>query len=120
MYVTPLNTLNEGFFPGGILFSCLYDRKVKDVFAAGGRYDGLIKEHRPKIGSNFEERHGVGFSLNWEKQLIQHVPTKAAGKAFLKKTEEETPGIFNMRRVSRLTMDGDCTRWLAVKLTISY
>ena len=82
------------------LFSCLYDKKVKDVFAAGGRYDSLIKEHRPKIGSRFEERHAVGFSLNWEKQLAKPVP-RSSGKSFLKKAaDEEAQGIFSIKRVS--------------------
>lgn len=100
IYIAPLSSLNEAFFRGGILFACLYDKKVKDVFAAGGRYDSLIKEHRPKIGSRFEERHAVGFSLNWEKQLAKQVP-KTTGRAFLKKAvEEEAQGIFSAKRVS--------------------
>jgi translation initiation factor 2-alpha kinase 4 len=99
IYIAPLSSINESFFRGGILFSCLYDKKVKDVFAAGGRYDALIKEHRPKIGSRFEERHAVGFSLNWEKQLAKQVP-KTTGKAFLKKAVgEDTQGIFSAKRV---------------------
>lgn len=99
IYVSPLSSINEAFFSGGILFACLYDKKVKDVFAAGGRYDSLIKEYRPKIGSHFEERHAVGFSLNWEKQLAQPIP-KGAGKAFLKRAEEEPQNLFSARRVS--------------------
>ena len=103
IYIAPLSSINEAFFRGGVLFSCLYDKKVKDVFAAGGRYDSLIKEHRPKIGSRFEERHAVGFSLNWEKQLAKPLP-KTTGKAFLKKAaEEEAQGIFNAKRVSRMS-----------------
>lgn len=99
VYIAPLSSINEVFFRGGTIFSCLYDKKVKDVFAAGGRYDSLIKEHRPKIGGRFEERHAVGFSLNWEKQLAKQVP-KATGKAFLKKAaEEEAQGIFSTKRV---------------------
>lgn len=102
IYIAPLSSLNEAFFRGGILFSCLYDRKVKDVFAAGGRYDSLIKEHRPKIGSRFKERHAVGFSLNWEKNLAKQVP-KTTGKAFLKKAaEEDAQGIFSAKRVGIL------------------
>lgn len=99
IYISPLSSINEAFFSGGILFACLYDKKVKDVFAAGGRYDRLIKEYRPKIGSHFEERHAVGISLNWEKQLAQPAP-KSAGKAFLKKSDEEPQSIFSARRVS--------------------
>lgn len=99
VYIAPLSSINESFFRGGILFACLYDKKIKDVFAAGGRYDGLIKEQRPKIGTRFAERHAVGFSLNWEKQLAKPVP-KATGKAFLKKAvEEEAHGIFSAKRV---------------------
>ncbi|KAK4250333.1 kinase-like domain-containing protein [Corynascus novoguineensis] len=102
VYIAPLSSINEEFFRGGILFACLYDKKVKDVFAAGGRYDGLIKEHRPKIGSRFEERHAVGFSLNWEKQLAKPVP-KTTGKAFLKKAvDEDAHGIFSAKRDNQL------------------
>jgi eukaryotic translation initiation factor 2-alpha kinase 4 len=99
VYICPLSSINEAYFRGGILFACLYDKKVRDVFAAGGRYDSLIKEYRPKIGNRFEERHAVGFSLNWEKQLAKPVP-KATGKAFLKKAvEEEAQGIFSAKCV---------------------
>ncbi|KAK2058552.1 Serine/threonine-protein kinase, partial [Colletotrichum caudatum] len=92
IYVTPLNSLKESFYTGGILFSCLYDKKVKDVFAAGGRYDSLIRENRPRIGNHYEERHAVGFNLSWEK--LSRAP-KSGGKAFLKKSEEESHNIFN-------------------------
>ncbi|KAL2163091.1 hypothetical protein VTH06DRAFT_6927 [Thermothelomyces fergusii] len=107
VYIAPLSSINEAFFRGGLLFACLYDKRVKDVFAAGGRYDGLIKEHRPKIGSRFEERHAVGFSLNWEKQLAKPVP-KTTGKAFLKKTvDEENHGIFSTKRCDVLVASFD-------------
>lgn len=92
VYINPLSSVKENFFSGGMLFQCLYDKKVKDVFAAGGRYDSLIKAHRPKIG---EEPHAVGFSLAWEK--LARLPK--TGK-FLKKSEEEAQGIFNAKRVS--------------------
>lgn len=97
VYINPLNSLKEGFYTGGILFSCLYDKKTKDVFAAGGRYDQLIKEHRPRIGGQFGERHAVGFSLAWER--LARV-SKVSGRPFLKKGEEEGNGMFNTRRVS--------------------
>lgn len=107
IYVSPLSSINEAFFRGGVLFSCLYDKGVKDVFAAGGRYDGLIKEHRPKIGTRFEELHAVGFSLNWEKQLAKQLP-KSTGKAFLKRAaEEEAQGIFSTKRCDVLVASFD-------------
>jgi eukaryotic translation initiation factor 2-alpha kinase 4 len=97
IYINPLSSFKEAFYSGGLLFSCLYDKKVKDVLAAGGRYDNLIKSHRPKIGGHFEERHAVGFSLAWER--LAKIP-KTGAKPFLKKSEDEATGIFNKRRVS--------------------
>ncbi|KND93967.1 Serine/threonine-protein kinase gcn2 [Tolypocladium ophioglossoides CBS 100239] len=88
IYVNPLNSIREDFCLGGLLFSCINDRKVsKDVFAAGGRYDHLIKEQRPKIGGRYDERLAVGFNLAWEK--LARMP-KSGGKSFLKKAEDET------------------------------
>lgn len=104
IYVNPLNSLKESFYTGGILFSCLYDKKMKDVFAAGGRYDSLIREHRPRIGGQFEEKHAVGFNLAWER--LARVP-KMGGKAFLKKAEEEAHGLFNARRCDVLVASFD-------------
>lgn len=104
IYVNPLNSLKEGFYVGGILFSCLYDKKVKDVFAAGGRYDHLIKEQRPKIGGQFSERHAVGFSLAWER--LARMP-KSGGKSFLKRVEDDPSGIFNARRCDVLVASFD-------------
>lgn len=108
IYISPLSSINEAFFSGGLLFACLYDQKVKDVFAAGGRYDSLVREYRPKIGSQFQERHAVGFSLNWEKHLAAPIP-KQTGKAFLKKAEEETQSIFRTRRCDVLVASFDPT-----------
>ncbi|KAH7008448.1 anticodon binding domain of tRNAs-domain-containing protein [Ilyonectria destructans] len=104
IYVNPLNSLKEGFYMGGILFSCLYDKKVKDVFAAGGRYDHLIKEQRPKIGGQFSERHAVGFSLAWER--LARMP-KSGGKSFLKRVEDDPSGMFNARRCDVLVASFD-------------
>jgi len=98
IYVNPLGSLNEKFYKGGVIFSCLFDRKIKDVFAAGGRYDSLIREHRHKTGTNSEERHAVGFNLAWEK--MARLP-KANGKGSLRKPEDELNGIWCTKRVRR-------------------
>lgn len=97
IYVNPLGSLKEKFCKGGIIFSCLYDRKIRDVFAAGGRYDSLLREHRHKTSSHSDERHAVGFNLAWEK--MARMP-KQNSKGFLKKPEEDTSGIWNVKRVS--------------------
>ncbi|KAI1354991.1 serine/threonine-protein kinase gcn2 [Xylaria sp. FL0043] len=104
IYISPLSSIKANFFTGGILFQCLYDKKFKDVFAAGGRYDSLIRAHRPKIGSQGEGPHAVGFSLAWEK--LARLP-KPSGRAFLKKPEEEHPGVFNAKRCDVLVASFD-------------
>ncbi|KAH8821648.1 anticodon binding domain of tRNAs-domain-containing protein [Xylogone sp. PMI_703] len=103
IYVNPLGSLKENFYKGGILFSCLYDRKVRDVFAAGGRYDSLIREHRPRIGNRSEETHAVGFNLAWEK--MARFP-KQNSKAFIKKAEESR-GVWNTKRCDVLVASFD-------------
>ncbi|KAL8843154.1 MAG: hypothetical protein Q9170_000284 [Blastenia crenularia] len=82
IYVNPLGSYNEKFYRGNILFQCVYDSKNKNVFAAGGRYDRLIKEHQliqnpssipAQRGSgprgnnhNIANCHAVGFNLSWQ------------------------------------------------------
>lgn len=95
IFINPLGSLKEKFCKGGVIFSCLYDRKVRDVFAAGGRYDSLIRENRHRAGGS-GECHAVGFNLAWEK--LARIP-KASGKGFLKKPEEDLQGIWNTKRV---------------------
>ncbi|KAM0256379.1 hypothetical protein ACHAQJ_005030 [Trichoderma viride] len=104
VYMNPLNSLKEGFYTGGILFSCIYDKKAKDVFAAGGRYDHLISEQRPKIGGQFEKRHAVGFSLAWER--LAKTP-KSGGYSFLKKSEEDVSSMFSSKRCEILVASFD-------------
>ncbi|KAJ6789717.1 hypothetical protein PWT90_00581 [Aphanocladium album] len=104
IYINPLNSLKESFYTGGLLFSCLYTKKFKDVFAAGGRYDALIKDQRPKMGGSFDERHAVGFSIAWER--LARIP-KAGGKAFLKKMEDDSHSLANPKRCDILVASFD-------------
>jgi translation initiation factor 2-alpha kinase 4 len=96
IYVSPLCSIKERFCKGGVVFSCLYGKKVKDVFAAGGRYDSLVKEHRHKIGTSFQQRHAVGFNLGLER-LVKHPRNRH--KASSKRVEEEVNGIWSTKRV---------------------
>jgi translation initiation factor 2-alpha kinase 4 len=101
VFINPLGSLKEKFYKGSILFSCLYDSKRRDVFAAGGRYDSLIREYRPRIGNQSEDRHAVGFSLAWERLSTSMSRfQKSSSKAFLKKSEDEPKGLWSLRRVS--------------------
>ncbi len=63
VYVNPLSSFNERFFRGEFLFQCIYDNKRRDVFAAGGRYDHLVRYFR--INPKVHPWHAVGFSMNW-------------------------------------------------------
>ncbi len=64
IYISPLSSYNEMFYRGNLLFQCLYDHKRRSVFAAGGRYDQLIRDHQP-ITSREVHIHAVGFQLAW-------------------------------------------------------
>jgi len=64
IYISPLSSYNEMFYRGNLLFQCLYDQKRRSVFAAGGRYDQLVRDHQP-ITSRKVHVHAVGFQLAW-------------------------------------------------------
>ena len=100
VYVNPLSSLNDKFFRGSILFQCVFDAKRRDVFAAGGRYDSLIQEFRPKVISNRSQCHAVGFNLGWEKLCVSMSNyLRGSNKAFLKQGEAEITGAWRTRRV---------------------
>jgi len=59
-----LSSYNEKFYSSNILFQCLHDQKKRSVFAAGGRYDQLIRDHQP-ISTRKNRVHAVGFQFTW-------------------------------------------------------
>lgn len=82
----PLSSIRESFYSGGILFTCTFRGKVKEVFAAGGRYDSLIKEFRLNVGDRAKEgRRAVGFSLSWH----TYVQLSKSGSSSQKRPEQE-------------------------------
>lgn len=103
IFISPLTSLRERFYRGGLIFVCLHDRKIKDVFASGGRYDELIRELRiAKVGGSsggaggkHDERHAVGFSIAWER--LARVP-KPQSKYHHKRPDEDR--LITERRVS--------------------
>ena len=100
VYINPLSSLNDKFFRGSILFQCIFDTKRRDVFAAGGRYDTLIKEFRPKVLSSRSQSHAVGFNLGWEKLSVTMANyLRGSNKAFLKHPETDVGGFWKSRRV---------------------
>lgn len=92
VFISALSSFNEKFYTGGIMFQCLYDTKRRDVLAAGGRYDRLIAEHRPKVQGNSTGCRAVGMNLSWERIASSTARYyKNSGKSnFLKKSVEES------------------------------
>ncbi|KAI9721487.1 MAG: hypothetical protein M1812_002249 [Candelaria pacifica] len=108
VYVNPLSSFNDKFYKGGLLFQCLYDTKKRDVFAAGGRYDHLIHEHRPRTQGQSGVCHAVGFNLGWEKLYTSMTRLQKSGaKAFLKHKGEDLQGRWNTRRCDVLVASFD-------------
>lgn len=64
VYLNPLSSYNAHFYRGGFLFQCLYDQKNRQVLAAGGRYDQLIREHQI-VTSRKNHVYAVGFQIAW-------------------------------------------------------
>ena len=116
VFINPLSSYNEKFYRGNLLFQCLYDNKKRDVFAAGGRYDRLIQENRLK--STKDDRHAVGFNLNWQGLCISMTRyLKSAVKSKAKK-KEEFDASWTPRRCDVLidSFDLDLLRTTGVKV----
>lgn len=101
-FVSPLSSINQKFYKGAMMFMCMKQTKGnnKEVFAAGGRYDSLIREHRGTVSGKSTEYHAVGFNLSWIR-IATYISDlqKATGKHYLKK-QEELNGVWQTRRVS--------------------
>ncbi|KAI9791960.1 MAG: hypothetical protein M1816_003229 [Peltula sp. TS41687] len=108
IYLSPLSSYNDKFYSGGLLFQCLFDGKSKDVFAAGGRYDRLIEDHRPRIHNQPNSCHAVGFSLGWDKLWTSmNRFSKVTARSFLKKPEKSLGGQWVRRRCDVLVASFD-------------
>ncbi|KAF3035937.1 hypothetical protein E8E12_005237 [Didymella heteroderae] len=104
VYLSALSSFNEKFYSSGILFQCLFDTKQRLVLAAGGRYDKLIEEYRPK-GPGYNRTgagyHAVGVNIGWDRLVssMTRYLKKPEKSTFLKKhIEEDTPAISWMPR----------------------
>ncbi|KAF2795299.1 Serine/threonine-protein kinase [Melanomma pulvis-pyrius CBS 109.77] len=102
VYISVLSSFNEKFYSGGVLFQCLFDTKKREVLAAGGRYDRLIEEYRPKgQGQATAGYHAVGVNLGWDRlvnSMVRYLK-KPEKSTFLKKhVEEDTAAVSWMPR----------------------
>ncbi|KAI4260276.1 MAG: hypothetical protein LQ352_000398 [Teloschistes flavicans] len=117
VYINPLGSYNEKFYRGNILFQCVYDSKKKNVFAAGGRYDRLIKEHQliqnPNMSqsahgngvhasnANIADCHAVGFNLSWQdlhRSMVRYHQGSIKGLSKFKKDQETSAAWSRIRR----------------------
>ncbi|GMF70165.1 unnamed protein product [Aspergillus oryzae] len=108
VYVNPLGSLNDKFFRGSILFQCVFDNKRRDVFAAGGRYDSLVQEFRPKVLASRPQTHAVGFNLSWDRlssAMLEYI--KGSSKSHLKHHEVEPAAFWKTRRCDVLVASFD-------------
>ena len=105
IYINTLSSLNDKFYRGNILFQCLFNTKNRSVLAAGGRYDQLIRQHRPN--QKIEDRHAVGFNLGWDRLFASMMrQQEKATKSFVKKADEDTAKTWKPRRCDVL-IDSD-------------
>ncbi|KAF7593781.1 hypothetical protein BBP40_010837 [Aspergillus hancockii] len=110
VYVNPLGSLNDKFFRGSILFQCVFDNKRRDVFAAGGRYDSLVQEFRPKVLASRPQTHAVGFNLSWDRlssAMLEYL--KGSAKSHTKHSEAEPVAFWKTRRCDVLVASFDPT-----------
>ncbi|KAJ4353741.1 eukaryotic translation initiation factor 2-alpha kinase [Didymosphaeria variabile] len=104
VYINALSSFNEKFYSGGVLFQCLFDGKKREVLAAGGRYDKLIQEYRPKGPGHAHPAaayHGVGVNIGWDRLVnsMMRYLKRPERSAFLRKqAEEDTPAVSWMPR----------------------
>jgi translation initiation factor 2-alpha kinase 4 len=125
IYISVLSSFNERFYTGGLLFQCLFDTKQREVLAAGGRYDKLIEEYRPKGPGHARPRtsyHAVGVNIGWDRlvNLMTRYLKRPEKSTFLKKhSEEDTPSVSWMpRRCDCLvaSFDSNVLRSVGVRL----
>jgi eukaryotic translation initiation factor 2-alpha kinase 4 len=100
VYINPLSSLNDKFFQGSILFQCIFDRKHRDVFAAGGRYDHLITEFSPKAVSTRPQAHAVGFNLSLDRlsrSMFDYINNSR--RAYVKNVDNDAFAQWRNRKV---------------------
>ncbi|KAL1957666.1 hypothetical protein VTO42DRAFT_5643 [Malbranchea cinnamomea] len=118
VYLTPLASLNEKLYRGSILFQCVFDSSKRDIFAAGGRYDSLIRSFRTRVETSRSQPHAVGFNLPIDRLTASMTNyLKGSNKAFLKK-EAEVDTSWCQRKCDVLVASFDETVLRTVGLNV--
>ena len=119
IYLNPLSSYNEKFYNTSILFQCLYDQKKRSVFAAGGRYDQLIRDHQP-ITTRENRVHAVGFQLAWTgltMGMMTYLKSHAKSKS-KRKTREIDRSAWTHRRCEVLVDSFDPNLFASVGVEV--
>ncbi|KAF2095292.1 kinase-like protein [Rhizodiscina lignyota] len=123
VYISPLSSFNEKFYSRGILFQCLYDTKKRTVLAAGGRYDSLVEEYRPKVhGAPFVSTHAVGVNIGWDNlvaSMARHYRSdvkKSSRKSQNKDDEEDAPSALRRCDTLVAAFDPKILRTTGIKI----
>ncbi|KAF2484544.1 kinase-like domain-containing protein [Neohortaea acidophila] len=83
-FIAPLSSVHSKFYEDGLLFQCVLERKFNLlVIAAGGRYDSLIKAHRPPEGrTKLQGCVGVSIALD---SIVAHMARSSEAASSSKK-----------------------------------
>ncbi|SPO24266.1 related to GCN2 - ser/thr protein kinase [Ustilago trichophora] len=97
---SPLLAQSNSLYKGGVLFTVVRAGKRRDVVAAGGRYDGLLKHFANPSAASSAPLHGVGVQIAVGKLtlgLSKHQEVQVP--KLLSRTEEERSfGLYTPRR----------------------
>lgn len=122
-FFSPLSSFNSQFYRDAVMFQCLFDTKKKDILAAGGRYDSLIEDYRPRASTFRRSLHAMGTNIAWDRlvsAMARH--QKSAANTFLKRddatTTAEAPGAWTQRRCDALVACFDASLLRSVGVQI--
>ncbi|KAK5166141.1 eukaryotic translation initiation factor 2-alpha kinase [Saxophila tyrrhenica] len=92
LYIAPLGSVNAKFYEDDFLFQCVLERKSnRIVIAAGGRYDSLVKAHRPPdVRTATPGVVGVAIGLDPIINNMAKSSENSTKRAFLKDHASET------------------------------
>ncbi|KAK6440502.1 eukaryotic translation initiation factor 2-alpha kinase [Oleoguttula sp. CCFEE 5521] len=93
IYLAPLASYNAKYYDNGILVQLVHDRKSgRDVIAAGGRYDSLIRAHCTAV-SHRSPQGAVGISIGLDRLVANIAKNSKSGNsaAFVKSRARAQP-----------------------------
>lgn len=122
-YICPLACHNEKFYTGGMMFQSVHDKRNRSVFAAGGRYDSLIRSQRTLM-SDSRPCQAVGVNIGWDGIIaatMRYQKGSGSAMAFKKSTEDSQDPVWMTRRCEVLLawIDSTSIRTICTKLLSS-